>query len=304
MTTQQTPPSVAAGAVPAADLAALAAVAAQVRADCVRAVHHAKGGHLGGPLSCADILVALYFHVLDIRPEQPDWPERDRFILSKGHSAIGLYATLAERGYFPREELMTFDAIDSRLQGHPDMTVLPGLDMSSGSLGQGLSPGLGMALGARRLGQSWHTWVVLGDGECQEGQIWEAAFVAARYKVDNLTAILDFNRLQQYGWQGATAADRLPPWESAGHMAARWQAFGWHTLEIDGHNFAEILAACAAAQAHQGQPTIIIARTEKGHGVSFMAGDYQWHAKVPTPEELETACRELGVSPEGDAGGR
>jgi len=302
MTTQQTPPS--ARPTPAADLAALAAVAAQVRADCVRAVHHAKGGHLGGPLSCADILVALYFHVLHIRPEQPDWPERDRFILSKGHSAIGLYATLAERGYFPRAELMTFDAIDSRLQGHPDMTVLPGLDMSSGSLGQGLSPGLCMALGARRLGQNWHTWVVLRAGECQEGQIWEAAFVAARYGADNLTAILDFNGLQQYGWQGVTAAHRLAPWESAGHMAARWQAFGWHTIEIDGHDFAQILAACDAAQAHKGQPTIIIARTQKGHGVSFMAGDYQWHAKVPTADELEQACRELGVGPEGGADGR
>src|SRR5437016_5559030 len=147
------------------DITALERVAAQVRADCVRAVHHAKGGHLGGPLSCADILVALYFRVLHIRPDDPRWPERDRFIMSKGHSAIGLYATLAARGYFPRRELLTFDAIDSRLQGHPDMTRLPGLDMSTGSLGQGLSPGAGMALGAKRLGKSWRTGVLLGDGE-------------------------------------------------------------------------------------------------------------------------------------------
>jgi len=282
----------------------LQGIAVETRRLIVDAIYEAQAGHLGGPLSAADILVALYFEVMRIDPERPDWPERDRFILSKGHSAIGLYATLAERGYFPRVQLMTFDAIDSRLQGHPDMTVLPGLDMSSGSLGQGLSPGLGMALGARRLGQNWHTWVVLGDGECQEGQIWEAAFVAARYGADNLTAILDFNGLQQYGWQGVTAAHRLAPWESAGHMAARWQAFGWHTIEIDGHDFAQILAACDAAQAHKGQPTIIIARTQKGHGVSFMAGDYQWHAKVPTADELEQACRELGVGPEGGADGR
>jgi transketolase len=147
------------------DTAELAHIAAQVRADCIRSVYHAKGGHIGGPLSCTDILVALYFHVMNIRPEEPRWEDRDRFILSKGHSSIALYATMAACGYFPREELDTFDAINSRLQGHPDMTRLPGLDMSTGSLGQGLSPGIGMGLGARLLGKNWHTWVVLGDGE-------------------------------------------------------------------------------------------------------------------------------------------
>src|SRR5213083_245352 len=175
-------------------------LAAQVRGDCVRAVYEAKGGHLGGPLSCADILVALYFGVLNVRPEEPGWEDRDRFIMSKGHSSIGLYATMAARGYFPREELMTFDAIDSRLQGHPDMTKLPGLDASTGSLGQGLSVGVGMALGAKLKEKDFHTWVILGDGEIQEGQVWEAAFVADRYGLDNLTAILDFNKLQQFGW--------------------------------------------------------------------------------------------------------
>jgi transketolase len=200
--------------------------------------------------------------------------------------------------------LLTFDAIDSRLQGHPDMTKLPGLDMSTGSLGQGISAALGMALGARLKGESWHTWVVLGDGECQEGQVWEAAFVAARYKIDNLTAILDFNSLQQYGWPGETLAHRLPPWDSIESMAAKWQAFGWHTLMIDGHDMAQILDACAAAQAHKGQPTIIIARTVKGQGVSFMAGAYEWHAKVPTPGELAQALAELGVAPEEAADGR
>ncbi len=269
-------------------------LAAQIRADCIRAVHHAKGGHIGGPLSCTDILVALYFKVMNIRPDEPNWPDRDRFIISKGHSAIALYATMAARGYFPREEVMTFDAIDSRLQGHPDMTRLPGLDMSTGSLGQGLSPGIGMALGARLLGKGWHTWVLLGDGECQEGQIWEAAFVAARYGLDNITAILDFNRLQQYGWPGETIKHRLPPWDSSQSMAAKWRAFGWNTIEIDGHDFRQILQACHQARAHKEQPTIIIASTVKGKGVSFMSGAFEWHARVPTSEELERALKELG----------
>lgn len=276
------------------DVSELERLAAQVRADCVRAVYNAKGGHLGGPLSCADILVALYFRVMKVRADEPDWPDRDRFILSKGHSSIALYATLAARGYFPRDELMTFDAIDSRLQGHPDMTRLPGLDMSTGSLGQGLSPGIGMALGARRLGKSWRTWVVLGDGECQEGQIWEAAFVATRYKLDNLAAFLDFNRLQQYGWPGETLQDRRPPWDSIDSMEARWRAFGWNTIRIDGHDFEQILTACDLVVPHSGRPTMILASTVKGKGVSFMSGAFEWHAKVPTPEQLDQALRELG----------
>ncbi|HLG51979.1 MAG TPA: transketolase, partial [Chloroflexota bacterium] len=172
--------------------------ARQVRRLVVQSVYRAKAGHLGGPLSAADVLTVLYFKILRVDPSRPDWPDRDRFILSKGHSAIALYATLALRGFFPVEELDTFDEIDSRLQGHPDMTRTPGLDMSTGSLGQGLSPGVGMALGARLLGKDFHTWVMLGDGEIQEGQIWEAAFVAERYRLDNLTAILDYNGLQQY----------------------------------------------------------------------------------------------------------
>jgi transketolase len=284
-----------------ADVANLSRVAAQVRADCVRSVYHAKGGHLGGPLSCTDILVALYFHVMNIRPDEPRWEDRDRFILSKGHSSIALYATMAARGYFSRDELDTFDAINSRLQGHPDLTRLPGLDMSTGSLGQGLSPGLGMGLGARLLGKSWHTWVVLGDGECQEGQIWEAAFVAARYKLDNVTVFLDFNGLQQYGWPGDTIAQRQPPWDSAEGMAARWQAFGWNTLLINGHDFDLIIRACDQALAHKNQPTIIIASTVKGQGVSFMSGVYEWHAKVPTADELAQALRELGQEKKGEA---
>lgn len=276
------------------DIHEMERIAARVRADCIRAVAHAKGGHLGGPLSAADILVALYFRIMNVRPQEPNWPDRDRFILSKGHSSIALYATMAARGYFPREELETFDAIDSRLQGHPDMTRLPALDMSTGSLGQGISTGLGMALGAKLLKKNWRTWVMLGDGECQEGQVWEAAHVAVRYDLDNLTAILDFNGLQQYGWPGETISHRLTPWPSASAIADIWRAFGWHTIDIDGHDFDQILQACRQAREHKGQPTIIVARTQKGKGVSFMSGVYEWHAKVPTPDEVNKALTELG----------
>ena len=225
--------------------------AIRLRRHVVESVHHAGAGHLGGPMSAAEILTALYFEVMNVDPNHPDDPDRDRFILSKGHCSIGLYAALALRGYFPEDELKTFDAIDSRLQGHPDMAVLPGLDMSTGSLGQGLSPGIGMALAARLQNKDYHTWVLIGDGDSQEGQIWEAAFVAARYDLDNLTCILDWNGLQQYGW--ATAAgyasdDRLPPQENP---AARWQSFGWHTVEIDGHDPQQIPSVLIGKTAPQ-----------------------------------------------------
>lgn len=270
--------------------AQLAEIAARVRARVLVAVHHAGGGHVGGPLSCADMLVAFYFHVLRIDPANPTWEARDRFILSKGHSTIGLYAVMAERGYFPVEELLTFDAIDSRLQGHPDMTRLPGLDMSSGSLGQGISPGIGMALGARMRGMPFHTYVVIGDGESQEGQIWEAAFVAARYGLDNLTVVLDYNGLQQFGWQ-KPGERMLTPIENP---AGKWQAFGWNTIETDGHDIAQFIAAVERAKNHKGAPSIVIAHTIKGKGVSFIEDDYDWHARVPTDDELLTALEELG----------
>jgi len=270
--------------------AQLAEIAARVRARVLVAVHHAGGGHVGGPLSCADMLVAFYFHILSIDPANPTWEARDRFILSKGHSTIGLYAVMAERGYFPVEELLTFDAIDSRLQGHPDMTRLPGLDMSSGSLGQGISPGIGMALGARMRGMPFHTYVVIGDGESQEGQIWEAAFVAARYGLDNLTVVLDYNGLQQFGWQ-KPGERMLTPIENP---AGKWQAFGWNTIETDGHDIAQFIAAVERAKNHKGAPSIVIAHTIKGKGVSFIEDDYDWHARVPTDDELLTALEELG----------
>lgn len=268
-----------------------------VRRHLIDAVHHAGAGHLGGPLSAADILVALYFELLRIDPQDPQDPQRDRFILSKGHSSIGLYATLAMRGYFAVEELRTFDRLDSRLQGHPDMTVLPGIDMSSGSLGQGLSPGIGMALAARLQGHDYHTWVLLGDGDSQEGQIWEAAAVASRYRLGNLTAILDWNGLQQYGWatdSGYTDLARQPAQENP---VERWRSFGWATIEIDGHDLNEIVDAGHRARATEA-PTIVVARTTKGRGISFMENDFNWHAKPPSDEELQAALGELAAQEE------
>jgi transketolase len=257
----------------------------------VETIFEAQAGHLGGPLSATDLLIALYFDVLRIDPARPDWPERDRFILSKGHSSIALYTALALRGYFPISELATFDAIDSRLQGHPDMRTLPGLDMSTGSLGQGLSPGAGMAIGAKRRGMDFRTYVMLGDGELQEGQVWEAAFVAARYKLDNLIAIVDHNRLPQYSWPNA-GGEGLALHQP--EIAARWQAFGWRVLEVDGHDMAAIVQTLR--HAHEGAPSIptaVIAHTVKGKGVSFMENQYAWHARLLSREWRDVAVREL-----------
>jgi transketolase len=256
----------------------------------LRSVFEAGAGHIGGPLSVTDILVNLYFDRLSVDPEDPRKPDRDRLILSKGHSSIALYTVLALRGYFPVEELATFDAIDSRLQGHPCMKTLPGVDMSTGSLGQGLSPGVGMALGARHSGLDFHTWVILGDGEIQEGQIWEACFTASRYELGNLTAILDYNRLPQFGWPSAGGYTRERPIENP---AAKFAAFGWDTLDCDGHDHESLSAAFDQAEAATDHPTAIIANTVKGKGVSFMEADHAWHAKVPTQQELDDAVAEL-----------
>jgi transketolase len=271
----------------------IAEIGNDVRRRALLAVQHAGAGHIGGVLSAADMLAALYFRMLRVDPKHPDWPDRDRFILSKGHCAIGLYVVLALRGYFSLHELDTFDAIDSRLQGHPDMTKLPGLDMSTGSLGQGLSPGIGIALGARMLGKAFRTWVMLGDGEIQEGQIWEAAFCAARYELDNLTAILDWNHLQQFGWatdEGYASLARRDPVDSP---RAKWEAFGWNVLECDGHDVGEFVAACDAATATRGSPSIVIARTVKGKGVSFMEHDYSWHSRPLSSSDIDRALAEL-----------
>jgi len=291
-------------AVDAAEIARLDEVARQIRLAIVRTVNHARAGHLGGPLSAADMLAALYFHVLRIRPDEPTWPDRDRFILSKGHSSVGLYAALALRGYFPVEELATFDAANSRLQGHPDMTRLPGLDMSSGSLGMGISAGVGMALGARLTGRAVRTYVMLGDGECQEGEVWEAAMTAARYGLDSLVAIVDHNGLQQYGWPGDGPDGRMPP-QVPGELVAKWSAFGWRVLEVDGHAMEAILAVLEGAAHGDGRPTVVIAHTIKGKGVSFMEGHYFWHTRAIKPDEFAIAMADLGEPlPATDGGPR
>lgn len=253
-------------------------------------VHTAGAGHIGGPLSVTDILVNLYFNTMNIDPTDPQSEDRDRCILSKGHSSIAIYTVLALRGYFPIEELATFDQIDSRLQGHPDMTALPGLDMSTGSLGQGLSPGIGMALGARLSRKPFHTWVILGDGEIQEGQIWEAAFTASRLRLDNLTAIVDYNRLPQFGWPDDEGFSRVEPIDDPGKKFA---AFGWNVVEIDGHDHRELSNAFSSAGQAQYKPTCIIAHTVKGKGVSFMENDFNWHATVPDDAQLNRALAEL-----------
>ncbi|HEX6129877.1 MAG TPA: transketolase [Candidatus Limnocylindria bacterium] len=282
-----------AGTVNRAEVERLEEMARRIRVEIIRTVNHAQVGHVGGPLSAADILAALYFRVLRIRPDEPAWPDRDRFILSKGHSSLVQYSAMALRGYFGVDELRTFDSQGSRLQGHPDMKLLPGIDMSTGSLGMGLSAGLGMALGARFAGRDVRTFVLLGDGECQEGQVWEAAMVAARYRVDRLVAIVDHNKLQQYGWPGETADVRLPP-EEPGELLAKWGAFGWRVIEADGHDMARVVAALEEASVPEGRPSVVIAHTVKGHGVSFMEGDYRWHSKPIKPEEFAAAMRELG----------
>ncbi len=276
----------------------MAEFARQARVHILDAVKHANGGHVGGPLSAADMLAALYFGILNVRPDEPDWPGRDRFVLSKGHSSIALYTMLALRGYFPVEELLTFDSINSRLQGHPDMTLTPGIDMSSGSLGLGFAAALGIALGARVTGRDFTTFVMLGDGECNEGIVWEGAHVAARYGLDSIVAIVDHNKLQQFGWAGDSPDDRISPYTGS-QLADRWRAFGWEVMEMDGHDIPEILRTLEAAKQVEGAPAVVVAHTVKGKGVSFMEGNYTWHSRVPNDEEFALAMHELGESEGG-----
>jgi transketolase len=290
----------AAGPVSAEEIARLEDMARRIRVAVIRTVTNRKVGHVGGPLSSADILAALYGHYLRIRPDEPDWPERDRFILSKGHCALGQYGAMALAGYFDLEEMYTFNKKGARLQGHPDMNKLPGIDISTGSLGMGISAGLGMALGARYLKQDFLTYVLLGDGECQEGQVWEAAHVAPRYQLDNLIAIVDHNKFQQFGWRGDSATHRLPP-EDPGDLVARFKAFGWRVMEMDGNDMTDVVRVLGEARQPQGLPVAIIANTLKGYGVSYMAGNYKWHMGVPTDEEFATAMTELGESTGGEA---
>ena len=280
-------------------VAELSRLATLTRRLIVETVATVGAGHVGGPMSAADLLVALYFDVMRIDPNRPDWEDRDRFVLSKGHSALVQYTVLALRGYLPVAELKTFDELGTRLHGHPDMKLLPGIEMSTGSLGQGLSAGVGMALGAKIAGKDFRTYVMVGDGEIQEGMIWEAALVAQRYALDNLTAILDWNDLQQNGFW----PENIKDWPAKQRQPtdrphAKFEAFGWATREIDGHNMEQILDALAWARSVKDQPQMIIARTIKGKGVSYMENRPEWHAKVPTDAELETARRELPADEE------
>jgi transketolase len=260
-------------------LAELTAKAKLVRRDIVSMVTEAKSGHPGGSLSATDILVTLYFAVMNVDPQAPHDTERDRFVLSKGHAAPVLYATLAEKGYFPKAELMTLRKIDSRMQGHPDMKAVPGVDMSTGSLGQGLSAANGMALAAKIDGSPRRVYAVLGDGELEEGQIWEAAMFAAHYKLDNLTAFVDFNGLQIDG----PVSEIMSPLP----IPEKWQAFGWNVLEIDGHDLNAIYDAIQTAQSVKGKPTMIVATTVKGKGVCDMENVVDWHGKAPSKEECD-----------------
>lgn len=263
--------------------------AIETRRLIIETVHHAKAGHLGGPMSAVDVLISLYFNEININPDTPRDEDRDRFVLSKGHSAIGLYAVLAQRGYLPIGELKTFDSLNSRLQAHPDMNALPGLDMSTGSLGQGISAAVGMALGAKLQHKDFRTYCMIGDGESQEGQVWEAADVAAKYQLDNLVVIQDNNRLQQFGWTGSNEKREQP----VVNPEKRWEAFGWFVITIDGHNLEEIHQAFKEARKVSGKPVIIIANTIKGKGISFMENEYTWHSRVPTEEEFHQAMQEI-----------
>jgi transketolase len=259
--------------------------AKKLRRHVITMTATAGSGHPGGSLSAADIITALYFKAMRHNPQNPQWPDRDRFIMSKGHAAPILYAALAEGGYFPVEELATLRKLDSRLQGHTDRNLTPGVEMSAGSLGMGLSFGIGVALAAKLDHRDYRTYVLLSDGECDEGQTWEAALSAAHFKIDNLTAIVDCNQIQLTGWTRDIM--NLEP------FTQKWQAFGWHTIDIDGHDFNQILAAFQEAEKIKNKPPVIIARTIKGKGVSFMENNPKFHGKAPTPEEAERALKEL-----------
>lgn len=262
------------------------AVAGRLRRHTIEMLWHSQAGHPGGSLSAAEILAVLYFGVMRIDPARADWVDRDRFVLSKGHAAPIYYAALVERGYFAEELLATYDELDSGLQAHP-YVGLPGIDSCSGSLGQGLSVGIGLALGARLRGSDARMFVLLGDGELQEGQVWEAAMAASSFGLENLTAIVDANRLQLYGSvESIVSVEPLPE---------KWRAFGWNVLEVDGHDCAALAGAFAVAAAEEGRPSVIIAHTIKGKGVSFMENSVEWHSAVVTDEVRERALAELAA---------
>ena len=269
----------------------LALTAARSRLLALDMVYGAASGHIGGSLSSLDILTTLYFHVMRVNPDAPQAPERDRFVLSKGHAAPGLYSVLANRGYFPVEELETLRHIGSRLQGHPNMNDAPGIDMSTGSLGQGISAAVGMALAAKHWGDGYRVYTLLGDGECEEGQVWEAVMFAGNHALDNLVAVVDHNGLQIDG-----TIDEV---NSAMPLADKFRAFKWHVIELaDGNDMAQIEAAFAEAREVTGVPVAIIAETVKGKGVSFMENQVGWHGKAPNDEQFEQAMAELAAAGE------
>ena len=259
--------------------------AVEVRKGVVSAVHSAKSGHPGGSLSAADIYTYLFFEELNIDPANPDKPDRDRFVLSKGHTAPGYYSVLAQRGFFPVDDLTTLRHVGSYLQGHPDKKHIPGVDMSSGSLGQGISASVGMALSAKLSNEDYRVYTLLGDGEIQEGQVWEAAMFAGHRKLDNFVAIVDNNGLQIDG----AIEDVCSPYP----IDKKFEAFNFHVINVDGHDFDALKAAFDEAKATKGQPTAIIAKTLKGKGVSFMEGQASWHGTAPNDEQYEQAMEEL-----------
>jgi transketolase len=272
--------------VPEEKLKEMEGIARKVRKHIIQMIFNAGSGHPGGSLSATDIMVSLYFGVMNHKPEEPNWPDRDRFVLSKGHAAPSLYGCLAEAGYFPIEELATFRKIGSRLQGHPDMRKTPGVEASTGSEGQGLSMGLGMALAGKLDRKPYTVYVMIGDGENDCGQIWEAAMAASFYKLDNLIAIIDRNMLQLDGPTHKVMS--IEP------LADKWRAFGWNVLEANGHNIGELIETIHKAKHTKGLPSIIIAHTIKGKGVSFMEGAVGFHGKVPSEEQFKKAMEELG----------
>ncbi len=267
------------------DLAGLATKARVIRQSILKMVYEADSGHIGGSFSSVEIVVALYYHVMRHRPERPDWPERDRFVLSKGHCAPVAYAVLADLSYFPAQDLARFRRPGSHLQGHPYQPKTPGIEASTGTLGLGLSTALGMALGAKLRHESHFYFVLCGDGELQEGQIWEAALFGSKYRLDNVIAFVDRNRRQTDG-----DTEEVMPLDP---LQSKWLAFGWNVFEIDGHDFKQILEVIERAKSAVGKPTMIIANTIKGKGISFMENRDEWHSGAPNPEQWQQALEEL-----------
>ncbi len=271
-----------------AKITELQKIANSIRKDIVTEVYSANSGHPGGSLSIADVLTYLYFEKMNVKVDDPKWADRDRFVLSKGHASPAIYATLAEKGFFPKDELVKFRNVESILQGHPDMKYIPGVDMSTGSLGLGISAACGMALGGKTQKKDFRVYAILGDGEIAEGQVWEAAMFAAHYKLDNLCAFVDNNGLQIDG--------EIEKVMNSNPIDKKFEAFGWNVQVIDGHDFNAIEKAVEAAEAHKGAPSVIIMKTVKGKGVSYMENKAGWHGAAPNKEQYEQAMADLAMA--------